>query len=64
MNNFFGYKNNADDFYGENYLDRKLSEETTQLIEDKQAFKLLKSDAKLSFALLITLFLHATSLTV
>ena len=36
MNNFFGYKNNADDFYGENYLDRKLSEETTQLIEDKQ----------------------------
>ena len=36
MNNFFGYKNNADDFYGENYLDRKLSEETAQLIEDKQ----------------------------
>lgn len=36
MNNFFGYKNNADDFYGENYLNRKLSEETTQLIEDKQ----------------------------
>lgn len=36
MNNFFGYKYNADDFYGENYLDRKLSEETTQLIEDKQ----------------------------
>ena len=36
MNNFFGYKNNADDFYGENYLDRKLSEKTTQLIDDKQ----------------------------
>ena len=36
MNNFFGYKNNADDFYGENYLDRKLSQETAQLIEDKQ----------------------------
>ena len=35
MNNFFGYKNKDDSFYGESYLDRKLSEKSMRLVEEK-----------------------------
>ena len=37
MNNFFGYKNEeSEDLYGSNYLDRKISDETIKLIDEKQ----------------------------